>query len=130
MPATGNPDPSCFALLDDAGAAEARSRLYTGHAGTLVCADAARLADFLQSLEQELAASLKELDALVVDVPMTPDQRTVFQELLNALTAAGSRLRDLITDYQAVQERLESLKLQHNDLEDEYTRLVEQQLGV
>jgi para-aminobenzoate synthetase/4-amino-4-deoxychorismate lyase len=36
---------SCFALLDDASAADpvhARSRLYTGHAGTLACTDVAQ----------------------------------------------------------------------------------------
>jgi len=46
---------SCFALLDNAGATEARSRLYTGHVGTLACADAAQLPDFLESLQQALA---------------------------------------------------------------------------
>jgi chromosome segregation ATPase len=81
------------------------------------------------TLEQELAASLKNLDTLITEVPLTADQQAVFQDLSNALTAAGSRLRDLITDYQAVNERLENLRLQHNDLEEEYTKLVEQQLG-
>jgi len=81
------------------------------------------------NLEQELAQSLKSVDGLLVEIPLTADQKIVFQELSNALTAAGGRLRDLITDYQAVRERLENLKLQHQDLEDEYTKLVEQQLG-
>lgn len=81
------------------------------------------------SLEQELSSSLKSLDAMMTEVPMTADQRAVFQELSNAITSASSRLRDLITDYQSVNERLENLKLQHQDLEDEYTKLVEQQLG-
>jgi chromosome segregation ATPase len=81
------------------------------------------------SLEQELSTSLKSLDAMMNEVPMTADQRAVFQELSNAITSASSRLRDLITDYQSVNERLDNLKLQHQDLEDEYTKLVEQQLG-
>lgn len=81
------------------------------------------------SLEQELSSSLKSLDAMMTEVPMTADQRAVFQELSNAITSASSRLRDLITDYQSVNERLDNLKLQHQDLEDEYTKLVEQQLG-
>jgi chromosome segregation ATPase len=81
------------------------------------------------SLEQELSSSLKSLDAMMNEVPMTADQRAVFQELSNAITSASSRLRDLITDYQSVNERLDNLKLQHQDLEDEYTKLVEQQLG-
>ena len=81
------------------------------------------------SLEQELSQSLKSLDAMMAEVPMTADQRAVFQELSNAITSASSRLRDLITDYQSVNERLENLRAQHQDLEDEYTKLVEQQLG-
>jgi hypothetical protein len=38
-------------------------------------------------------------------------------------------LRDLIIDYQGLNERLDNLKGQHADLENEYTKLVEQQLG-
>ena len=61
-------DYDCFALLDDAGAdgaggtdvALARSRLYTGHAGTLACFDAALwpqlLADMQAALERGLYA--------------------------------------------------------------------------
>ncbi|RJG03145.1 chorismate-binding protein [Noviherbaspirillum sedimenti] len=45
----------CFALLDDAGATDARSRLLTGYVGTLACADAAQLPGFLDSMQQELA---------------------------------------------------------------------------
>jgi chromosome segregation ATPase len=81
------------------------------------------------ALEQELSSSLKSLDTMLAEVPMTSDQRAVFQELSSAMTAGGSRLRDLLTDCQAVNERLENLRLQHQDLEEEYTKLVEQQLG-
>ncbi len=81
------------------------------------------------TLEQELSSSLKSLDSMMAEVPMTADQRAVFQELSNVMTAGSSRLRDLLTDCQAVNERLENLRLQHQDLEEEYTKLVEQQLG-
>ena len=50
-----------FALLDDASAeghAQARSRLYTGHAGTLTCADAAGWAGVLQDMQAALARGL------------------------------------------------------------------------
>jgi chromosome segregation ATPase len=82
------------------------------------------------ALEHKLAASLKNLDTLMAEVPMTADQKAVFQELSNTLTSSSSRLRDLFVDYQAVHERLEGLKSQHTDLEEEYTKLVEQQLSV
>ncbi|MGJ9418542.1 aminodeoxychorismate synthase component I [Massilia sp. CMS3.1] len=50
-----------FALLDDAsaeGQAQARSRLYTGHAGTLSCVDAAGWGGVLEALQAALARGL------------------------------------------------------------------------
>jgi para-aminobenzoate synthetase/4-amino-4-deoxychorismate lyase len=46
----------CFALLDDctANADALRSRLYTGHVGTLSCADARDLPIFLEQMQQAL----------------------------------------------------------------------------
>lgn len=81
------------------------------------------------ALEQRLAASLKNLDSIMDEIELTQDQKGVLQELSNALTNAGSRLRDLLTEYEQVNQRLEALRQQHVDLEDEYTKLVEQQLG-
>jgi archaellum component FlaC len=63
------------------------------------------------------------------ELQMTPDQQAVFSELSNALTSASAQLRDVIVDYQNAYERLESLRSQHKDLESEYSKLVEQQLG-
>lgn len=59
-PGSSSPPPAdqgrpCFALLDDAGATDARSRLFTGHVGTLACTDAAQLPDMLESMQQALA---------------------------------------------------------------------------
>lgn len=47
----------CFALLDDvdASAADRRSRLYTGHVGTLSCTDALQLPEFLAQMQQAQA---------------------------------------------------------------------------
>lgn len=82
------------------------------------------------TLEQQLAQSMKDLDQMMSEITLTADQKSVFEQLSESLLQAGSRLRDLITEYEAVKERLESLKQQHKDLEEEYTRLVEQQLGL
>jgi para-aminobenzoate synthetase/4-amino-4-deoxychorismate lyase len=48
----------CFALLDDylATPADPRSRLYTGHLGTLACVDAARFPALLEQMQGALAA--------------------------------------------------------------------------
>jgi chromosome segregation ATPase len=80
-------------------------------------------------LEQHLAASMKNLDSLLGEADLTPDQTAFFQELSNAMTNASSRLRDLLLEHNTVRDRLELLRQQHKDLEEEYTRLVEQQLG-
>jgi hypothetical protein len=81
------------------------------------------------TLEHTLAESLKTLDVMTSELQMTPDQQAVFSELSNALTSASAQLRDVIVDYQNAYERLESLRSQHKDLESEYSKLVEQQLG-
>jgi len=81
------------------------------------------------TLEHTLAESLKTLDVMTSELQMTADQQAVFAELSNALTSASSQLRDVIVDYQNAHERLENLRSQHKDLESEYSKLVEQQLG-
>ncbi len=81
------------------------------------------------ALEHKLAQTLRTLDAMIAENPMNPDQRAVFQELTNALTTASAQLRDVIVDYQSVHERLAALRSQYADLENEYTKLVDLQLG-
>ncbi|MCB0317168.1 MAG: hypothetical protein KDD56_00320 [Bdellovibrionales bacterium] len=80
-------------------------------------------------LEQKLAATLKNLDSMAEETGIDPNLKLMLEELSSVLTNAGSRLRDLLTEYQSVNERIQTLKSQHEDLEEEYTRLVEQQLG-
>jgi len=81
------------------------------------------------SLEQKLAESMKNLDQIMDEIELTQDQRGLFEQLAEALSAAGKNLRDLLTEYATINERLQLLQEQHLDLEDEYTKLVEQQLG-
>lgn len=80
-------------------------------------------------LEQRLASSLKSLDKILGEVELTQSQRDLLVSLQQAVELAGGRLRDLLTEYETVHERLTMLQQQHSDLEEEYTRLVEQQLG-
>lgn len=88
------------------------------------------MAQEAMSLEQKLAQSMKDLELLMSEIELTADQKSALEQLSESLLQAGGRLRDLITEYEAVKERLEALKQQHKDLEEEYTRLVEQQLGL
>lgn len=87
------------------------------------------IAEESTQLEHQLAESLKSLDNIMAELELTEDQRGLLDELSKALTSAGSNLRDLLMEYEAVKTRLENLRQQHLDLEEEYTKLVEQQLG-
>lgn len=60
----------CFALLDDATSdgRQARSRLYTGHAGTLRCDDAAGWPDLLAQLQDALARGLHAVAVLTYEL--------------------------------------------------------------
>ncbi len=81
------------------------------------------------ALEQQLAQSLKNLEAIMAEVTLTDDQKEVLNSVNEAMEGAGQNLRDLITEYEGVKDRLTLLREQHEDLEEEYTKLVEQQLG-
>jgi chromosome segregation ATPase len=81
------------------------------------------------SLEQRLAQSMKNLESILDEVSLTEAQREQFDNLNEAMNIAGNNLRALIMEYEGVNERLKALKTQHHDLEGEYTKLVEEQLG-
>jgi para-aminobenzoate synthetase/4-amino-4-deoxychorismate lyase len=79
-----------FALLDDAGATkDARSRLYSRHAGTLRCLDAAGWPQLLQEMQDALARGLYavplltyELGAQLQGLPAHPVEGPLAQVLL------------------------------------------------
>ncbi len=61
----------CFALLDDASAADprhARSRLYSGHAGTLACTDAGGWPQVLAGLSEALGRGLYAVPVLAYEL--------------------------------------------------------------
>ena len=68
--------PDCFALLDDAtseaahagAAASARSRLYTGHAGTLACTDIGQWPAVLAQMQAALARGLYAVPLLTYEL--------------------------------------------------------------
>jgi para-aminobenzoate synthetase/4-amino-4-deoxychorismate lyase len=84
-------DDEVFALLDDASAdgAEPRSRLYSAHAATLTCGDAAGWPRLLDDLQQALARGLYavplltyELGAELAGIAAMPAQAPLAQVLL------------------------------------------------
>ena len=72
---------------------------------------------------------MKNLESILGEVTLTDDQKAELDKLNDALSSAGENMRTLITEYESVNERLKMLREQHEDLEEEYTKLVEQQLG-
>jgi para-aminobenzoate synthetase/4-amino-4-deoxychorismate lyase len=65
------PTIDCFALLDDAGATDpqnTRSRLYTGHAGTLACFDATNWPQLLADMQAALARGLYAVPLLTYEL--------------------------------------------------------------
>lgn len=80
------------------------------------------------SLEHKLADSLQTLDAMYSEVSLTEPQKAMFNELTTALTAASSQLRDVIVEYDGAHERLTLLNTRFEELEGEYSALIEKQL--
>lgn len=80
-------------------------------------------------LEKKLAESMQQLDSLENEVQMTEKQKDALHKLSSVLSGAGERMRELITEYEAVHQKVVELQKQYVDLEDEYKRLVEQQIS-
>jgi chromosome segregation ATPase len=81
------------------------------------------------ALEKKLAESMLQLDTLESEVQMTEKQRESLKKISSALSGAGERMRELITEYDTINKKLIELQQNYLDLEDEYKRLVEQQLS-
>lgn len=81
------------------------------------------------ALEKNLANSMHNLDSMLSQLTLTDEQKKLLTDISEALSSAGERMRELLTEYSTVKERLDSLTDQHAALEEEYTKLVEQQLG-
>jgi chromosome segregation ATPase len=65
------------------------------------------ISDEAISLEQQLAQSMKNLDTIVSETTLDDAQQEQFGELSETLSAAGSNLRNLLMEYEAVKQRLE-----------------------
>lgn len=81
------------------------------------------------SLEQRLATSMKSLDQMLTELQLTQEQVIAFQDVQSTLTDSSSQLRQLYLEYEGMKKRIDTLNGQLEDLEVEYTKLVEQQLG-
>jgi chromosome segregation ATPase len=81
------------------------------------------------SLEENLANSLSRLDQILNDMELTDEQQALLQQLSQSLDQSASLLSELSTEHRTINQRLSLLKGQVLALEEEYTRLVEQQLA-
>lgn len=82
-----------------------------------------------KQLELNLEDSLKDLSELVNELEEGSKLRVGLEELSRSVEDAASLLRELFLEYKAVNERVQMIANQQRELEEEYTRLVEQQLS-
>lgn len=80
-------------------------------------------------LEEQLAASQQQLEQLLQQVELTKAQREYLEDLQNVMRSAGETLRQLLDEYRDVEERLNTVTKQQQDLELEYSTLVEKLLS-
>jgi hypothetical protein len=80
-------------------------------------------------LEQNLSESLQDLQNIINELEEGSKIRTALEELSRSLEEAMQLLRELYLEYKVVNERVQMITRQQAELEEEYTRLVEQQLA-
>jgi chromosome segregation ATPase len=80
-------------------------------------------------LESQLAQSQAEIEHLLREVELTKAQRSAIEDLQASLKTASEMLRQLLDEYHDAQDRLTQVTRQQNDLETEYSRLVEKLLS-
>ncbi len=81
------------------------------------------------TLQSELSQSLGQLTLLSSEVKLTPDQEAGFKKLRASVTAANEQLKTLSGTYKRSSNRFTALFAQYSDLEKEFTKLVEKELG-
>jgi chromosome segregation ATPase len=80
-------------------------------------------------LEQNLQDSLKDLARMIEELEENSQLRLTLEELSRNVESAANLLRKLHVEYKNVTQRLDLICHQQSDLEEEYTRLVEEQLN-
>ena len=80
-------------------------------------------------LEQNLSESLQDLQNIINELEEGSKVRMALEELSRSLEEAMQLLRELYLEYKVVNERVQMITRQQGELEEEYTRLVEQQLA-
>jgi chromosome segregation ATPase len=87
--------------------------------------------DLLNQEAENLQSSLKEsfdaIKKMETDVELTKEQTQQVQEFQQVVSNAVDRLQELTVEGQEVERRLKVLSQQYSNLEEEYTKLVEQQ---
>ena len=81
------------------------------------------------TLQSELSQSLGQLTLLSSEIKLTPDQEAGFKKLRASVTAANEQLKTLSGTYKRSSGRFTALFAQYSDLEKEFTKLVEKELG-
>jgi Skp family chaperone for outer membrane proteins len=84
----------------------------------------------MSDMERSIANKMKQLDDMLSEVELTKGQRDYLTTLSDALSQAGESIRTFTLEYQGVKERILEMQQNLTDLEMEYIRLVETNLGL
>jgi chromosome segregation ATPase len=82
-----------------------------------------------EDLRSNLTNSLEDIKKLESELTLTQAQIEQLVEFQNIVTNTVSRLKELSVEGQEVERRLKVLSQQYRSLEEEYTKLVEQQFA-
>jgi chromosome segregation ATPase len=80
-------------------------------------------------LEESLEGSLNDLNRLGSEIEMTREQRAKLDDYSSTLEQARKNLQELAYEAQESERRLKLLSQQFNSLEQEYSKLIEQQFA-
>jgi len=82
-----------------------------------------------ENLQTNLSDSLENIKKLEGELTLTQEQSDQLAEFQKLVTNTVSRLKELAVEGQEVERRLKVLSQQYRSLEEEYTKLVEQQFA-
>lgn len=88
-----------------------------------------RLASEYSRLEQELNQSLSQLTALNTEVELTNEQKIALDSVCNGVRMSQDQLSTLADVHTQATQRFTNLESQYQELEKEFTKLVEKELS-
>lgn len=82
-----------------------------------------------QRLQDELVASKNHMQSLSTELELTAEQQTAVDKIQASVDGVQSQLKDLCVAYDMSSQRFTNLEVQYKELEKEYRKLVDKELG-